>query len=456
MRAAWFPRLAALLKLDGAVGYGILLRVWLVVGGLVSMMLVGTQFSTQIQGYYYTFASLLALQSFFELGLSIVVINTASHEWSKLRLGPRGGIDGDGLALARLSSLARMVFKWYGIAAFLFVVCAGIFGTFFLPREEIPNGVWSGPWWALVILTGATLWALAPMAVLDGCGQITVVNRYRLLQAVTSHLGFWFYVLVGAELWAAPVANAGGMLWLLYLLFFRYRHFIRALFSRPVATGLRWQTDIWPLQWRLAVQGIVNYLLYSLFVPVIFHYHGAAAAGQMGLTWQALNGVQSLAMVWVQTTVPSLGMAIAKGQRQEVLRLWGHTSLVSLGVAVAGVAAFLCLIVLLRELEYSFSQRILEPVSVLLLCSAVVLSQGIQCLAALCRAHRQEPFVFAGVTAGLLAGLFVWYGGRDYGPLGAIAGYLAVTGLWALPLALLITWRLLRDEGYRLPRPWPS
>ena len=48
--------------------------------------------TAELQGYYYTFTSLIALQVFLELGFSIVVTQFASHEWANLNLDKNGYI----------------------------------------------------------------------------------------------------------------------------------------------------------------------------------------------------------------------------------------------------------------------------------------------------------------------------------------------------------------------------
>ena len=45
------------------------------VAGIVTAVLIFINFSRQVQGYYYTFAAVIALQTFFELGLNVVVVN---------------------------------------------------------------------------------------------------------------------------------------------------------------------------------------------------------------------------------------------------------------------------------------------------------------------------------------------------------------------------------------------
>ncbi len=436
-------------RLDKAVLYGLILRVWLAVGGVVSVALIGTCFTPELQGYYYTFASLVALQTFFELGLSVAVVNAASHEGAKLRIEREGKLSGDPVALTRLSDLSTLMLRWYGVAAVFFVIGAGIAGTLFLGRGELPAAVWFWPWWVVVSFAGITLWTQAQLAILDGCGQIAAINKFRLFQAATSYFVLWLGIISGAELWSMALSSVVSNVWLGWLFLVRYRNFFKSLNVLVQEARLSWGRDVWPHQWRLALQGIANYFMFSLFTPVIFEYHGAIAAGQMGLTWQVASGIQAAALVWIQSAVPTLGGLVAKGDKNAVLRIWIHISAVSILICFFGMLTLYCLVLALNMIESVFSSRLLPPSAILILGFAVLASQMIQCMAALCRSHRKEVFAFVGLSTGALAGAAIWWSGKNYGTTGALAGYLFVIAAWALPLTIGMTINLLRNSNYQ-------
>src|SRR4051812_30034641 len=115
-----------MLGMDRSVFLAVAARLWGSCAGLITTILVGTFFSAAMQGYYYTFSSVLAFQVFAELGLSGVLIYYASHEWGQLALDRQGRLTGDGDARSRLVSLGRFAFKWYAITAAVFTVAVAI------------------------------------------------------------------------------------------------------------------------------------------------------------------------------------------------------------------------------------------------------------------------------------------------------------------------------------------
>ena len=75
--------------IDRAVFFTLLGRGWNVGAGLIIIALVAHFLSPELQGYYYTFNSLIALQVFAELGLNFAIIQFASHEMAQLTLAAR-------------------------------------------------------------------------------------------------------------------------------------------------------------------------------------------------------------------------------------------------------------------------------------------------------------------------------------------------------------------------------
>jgi hypothetical protein len=233
------------LEVDHAVFYAILLRGWQVSAGAVTAVLITFYFTRDIQGFYYTFASLIAMQTFFELGLNIVVINIASHEWAALSLDVGGNIVGDTTARSRLVSLGRLIFKWYGGVCSLFVIVVATVGILFLSGDT-GDVSWQTPWVAMVVLSGLLLWTLLFCSLLEGCNQVATVNQFRIVQAVCGNAAVWAVMILSGNLWAAVAAAGARLLCNIYLLTVRYGRFFRPFFAHPSDGAISWRTDFWP------------------------------------------------------------------------------------------------------------------------------------------------------------------------------------------------------------------
>lgn len=438
-------RLVNRLEVDRAVFYAICLRGWQLFAGAVSVVLIGLCFSPELQGYYYTFASLMALQTFFELGLSIVVVNVSSHEWSLLRLDAHGRVEGDPDALSRLVSLGRLLFRWYAVAASLFIVIAGTGGAWFISLKHHSAIAWEAPWTALIVLTGGLLWTLPFNALLEGCGQIIVVNRFRFIQGIVANLAVWTAMLSGGGLWAAAAATGARLGVDVVLLLIRYRHFFEPFFRPPAGPLLRWREELWPMQWRLAIMGVFSFFAANLFTPVMWHYHSPTTAGQMGMSWQLFFMLQMGALAWVQARAPLFGRLVAHEDHAELDRVFFRLTAISQVIVILGAAAIWSGIWLLGHLEISLASRLLDPTASGLFLLAVVLYHFPQCQTFYIRAHKRELLLGMAITSATLIGLSVWWFGKSYGPTGAAAAYLAVIALVIVPWETAI-WLRCRKE----------
>lgn len=447
-RRSWPRRMLNRLEVGQAVFFAIVLRVWQLFGGAVTLVLMTTYFTLETQGVYYVFASLIALQSFFELGFNIVIVNLCSHEWASLRLSPSGLIEGDSQALSRLVSLGRLLFRWYGIASALFVAVVSIGGSIFIAQDAPPGIAWQSPWIVVIVLSGLLLWTLPFNALLEGCNQVVEVNRFRLVQAVAASVAVWVVMVSGGGLWAAVGASAARLLVDWYLLLVWYRKFFRPFFRAPQGEQIQWRSEVWPLQWRLAVGAVLGYFAYFLFTPVMYKYQGAAVAGQMGMTWTVITSIQAAALAWVQTRAPQFGILVRRGDRQELDRVFFRVGGIGALAFVAAAGVFWVLLWGLNVSGHDAAQRLLDPTATAVFLVAALIQLGIASLAFYVRAHKQEPFLWVGIASNIAIGLLVWVLGARFGPLGAAAGLLGANLCLTFPTHVLL-WQQCRAAQQR-------
>lgn len=436
------------IELDRAVLFALLARAWPFAVGPVTLVFIATHLTPQQQGFYYTFASLLTLQSFLELGFLIVITQFASHEWACLHIDARGYLGGDAAALSRLVSLGRLAFRWFALAAALFIVAVGVAGYLFFQRNQAAGVTWAAPWLLLVLITGLQL-TLAPLiAILDGCNQVRATFLLRFLQTVGSSFVLWLVLVAGGALWAAPAAAGSVFLVTVFFLLARFRHFL-VQFLLPVAgPRISWGREIWPMQWRLAASAVAGFFAFSLFSPVMFHYYGPVVAGQMGMSWQITSGLGTLALAWVATRVPRFGVLIADRSFSELDQVFRRAVSRSLFVLVLGGVAAWLFTWGLYTFHHPFAQRLLPPLPMALLLIGAVVMHASACESAYLRAHKQEPIMAVSVVSSLLIGGAVWLLGSRLGPTGAAVSYAGIAASVLLPWETVI-WLRCRASWHR-------
>ena len=419
-----FGNLLSSIKQGNATLYAMLNPAWSLVSGPVSLLLIIYCLNKETQGYFYTFHSLVALKNFFELGLYLVIVNTASHEWAKLNLTVDGEITGDEKSKSRLISLGRFIFRWYSAVSFLFIVVVGSAGIYVMAGKTGTASGWELPWIALVLIYGMILWALPFNSLLEGCNQVLAVNKFRFYQAVLGTVAMWAALLIGAGLWAIVCYAAILLLRDLYLLFVEYKNFFKPFYHQITGPSISWKEELLPMQWRVAVSGLVNYFAYWLYTPVMFYFHGPVIAGKMGITWQVVNTLQLLGMAWINIRVPKYGMLIADRKYVELDRYWTKSSILSVLVVLLSAMLFLGFVFLINSLGISWSERLLGVLPTIFFLVGCIFMQISQCMSAYFRAHRQEPILVMSVTTSVLIGILVIIFGKNQGPVGASAVYM--------------------------------
>lgn len=426
------------LMLSPAISYSLLFKAWQAGAGLITIPVVIKYLGPVVQGYYYTFASLIALQSFFELGFGIVISVYASHEWFKLRLDSQKGIAGDANALSRIVSLGRFVFSYFGMAALAYLAVISIVGFRILDRSHEASVDWVIPWFLHIAFSAVSMWLMPFLSLMEGCNQVAEVAKFRLLQSLVGNAVLWSALVAGCELWSVPLLSGVNLVLLLGFLGVTKRGFFLSFRHPPVGERISWRHDLLPMQWRLAVQGLFSYLTFPLYTLLAYSYFGAIEAGRMGMTLQVIAGIQSFSLVLIVAKAPELALLAASGDRGALIANWKLSSARSLGV-------MLCLFLLLiltqelgSRLMVAGLTRIL-PVEVCIILSAGALIAGvIQCIAVYLRAHKRELLTFVGVSSGLLYGLSAWLLGVKFGAIGIATSYLSVTALVVLPLTLRV------------------
>lgn len=446
-RLTLLARMKDLLELDKAVSLAIGIRLWQFLAGPVTLWLIGSRFSESEQGYFYTFSSILATQTFFELGLQGVLVNLTSHEWARVKQ-PFGFRDAELAQLqeTRLASLVRLTTRWYTVCAVAFVAVIGPTG-FAALRTHGNVELWGLPWCVLILLTAIALW-LAPLtAFLMGCNQVATVNSFRLAQAILGNLAVWGAIVGGAGLWTPVVAVIVQITVELCLVAVRYRRLFLSLFFAPVRRRMDWKSEVWPLQWRIGIQSVAYWFGFQAFTLVMFHHAGERAAGRMGMTWTILLAIQGISMAWLQTRVPRFGQLIARREYGDLDRQFFRVVLISTAVISAITLAFGATVTLLERYEWFLAGRMLKPLPTFLFGAGVVLNHLAMCAGTYVRAHNRDPFLFAATSSSLLMAGSVWVLGGMYGATGVSAAYLGVVAFYLLPFHGII-WKNARKRWH--------
>jgi hypothetical protein len=407
--------------LDRAVGFTVLARLWASSAGLVTVALIARFLSPAEQGYYYTFGSLVAMQMIFELGFSFVILQVASHERAQLSISTDYQISGDPVALARLASVIQKSVRWYSVAAGLLAVTLLPAGFYFFDAHQHGQPVsWHLPW-CLDALMAVLNFQLDPLlSFLEGCGYVASVARLRFVQSVTGSLLAWTVLISHHGLFAPSMMLLGMASCSLVWLFTKRKLLLELLRYRAGTNRIRWNEEVWPFQWRIAVSWFCGYFIFGLFNPVLFAYHGPVEAGRMGMSLSLANAILNIAVSWVSTKSAPFGTLVARKEYQQLDRTFFRALLQSTAVSVAGAMTAWMGTILLNVQNIHLAQRLLDPNSIAMLMVYMITNVIVFSQAYYLRAHKQEVFLVNSVVGAISVTACTLIFGSIYGAKGIV------------------------------------
>ena len=422
------------LGLDRAVIFTVLARAWTSGSGLITILLIARFLSPAEQGYYYTYASLIALQMVFELGFSQVVMQLASHERAHISIGPDGSVTGDVAAHARLASVLQLSVRWYGVGALLLALALIPAGFYFFSSHQHLGDVvpWRAPW---VAAATAAVFAfqLDPLySFFEGCGFVSNVAHMRWVQAVVGSLLAWTALITHHGLYAPATVIAGQVVVGATWLFLRRGLLADLLKYRTGNQHISWRNEIWPFQWRIAISWISGYFVYQTFNPFLFAFRGPVAAGKMGMSLSFANSLMMIAMAWVSTKAAPFGTLIAQKQYLQLDSLFFKALRHSTFVAGVGAIAVWSGSVYLYFTHNRYAEKLLSPLPFGLLLLAGILNHLFGSMGTYLRAHKQEKLFQLSLAIAVSVLLSNYFFAKRSGALGMVAGYLLIIAFLGL------------------------
>jgi hypothetical protein len=410
------------LGLDRAVGFSVLARLWSSAAGLVTVALIARFLSPAEQGYYYTFGSLVALQIIFELGFSFVILQLASHERAQLSISPDYEVRGESSAHDRLASVLQKSVRWYSVAAALMAATLLPAGFYFFSAHQhsVRDISWQFPWSSAALMAALNFQLDPLLSFLEGCGYVAQVARTRLIQSTIGSLLAWIALSSHHGLFAPAMmllgTASGSLIWL-----FGKRRLLLGLLRHSSGTNrIRWNQEVWPFQWRIAVSWFCGYFIFWLFNPVVFAYRGPVEAGRMGMSLSLTNAIMNIAVSWVSTKSAPFGMLIARKEYQQLDRTFFRALWQSSVVSVAGALTAWLGTIFLNVQHIRFAQRLLDPSSIALLMIYMITNILIFAEAYYLRAHKQEVFFVNSLVGAVAVTACTLIFGRLYGAKGIV------------------------------------
>lgn len=431
-------KIARKVGMDKSIAYSSGARIVQGFTGVASVFFITTFLTGVEQGFYYTFGSILALQVFFELGLTGIMTQYVAHEASHLQLNDDCQYEGEERYKSRLASLIHFCLKWYSILAILVFVFLAIVGFIYFERYGSTHSdvSWRTPWILICIGTAIKLFQSPFTSIYMGLGKVKEMCKIGFWQQVILPSATWAGLAYGFKLYVVGIGYLlSVLLWQLYVCNTGLLRIVINLWKVKITEAVSYMREIFPYQWRIALSWVSGYFIFQLFNPVLFATEGAVVAGQMGMTLQALNAIQSFSMSWINTKIPLYSKLIALKEYVQLDKIFGKTlhemTLVCLILCVvfSGVI-WLLDITQFRLGDNLLAKRFLPYMPMILMMIPMYLQQYVYSWATYLRCHKQEPFLWNSISCGIVCCLSTFLLGKSYGLYGVTIGYCIVSILF--------------------------
>jgi hypothetical protein len=423
--------------LDKYQGTFLSTRIWNLFGYLVSFYFVATYLSQIEQGYYYTLNSLIALQVFFELGFSYVIVQKTSSLFSIWNASDDKSLVGN--SYRTISSFFYYVIQWFLGCGVLLIIVLVVLGKLFFSNDT--SGVISSIhsfWDLLVVLTSVNLIMTALLSFFEGFGKAIIVYRIKLFQSIAAQIVLWASIFIGLGIYSLLLSN---LILFLVGLIFVIKFFINdiiELFKFRTNKFRYWFNNLFKFQSKVALSWISGYFQFQILVPIIFKYCGPVDAGKMGNTFSVVSGITALSMALIQSKSWEYSALIAVHNYVELNEVFKKHFLQAISVSLFVGTGLFAAIVLLNYLEFKLATKILPPIPFLLFIIATVLNVITGSLSIYLRAFLEEKLLVVSLLTGGSIISLLYFITPIYGLIGVALAYLGGTFVFGFLGSLIV------------------
>ena len=451
MKSGIIRTIAGKLGMDKAIAYSSGARIFQAFAGVISIFFIATFLTGDEQGYYYTFGSILAIQTFFELGFTDIITQYVAHEAAHLQLEEGLRYVGEERYRSRLTYLIHFCLKWYLVISVAFFVVVNIVGFVFFSTygTEGVEVKWKLPWLLLSLSTSISLLISPFAAIFRGLGRVKEMMQVSFYQQLVIPVSQWILFACGLKLYVVGIASMLGVLiWFVYVLRSELKNLFLNLFRGEITDRISYFKEIFPYQWRIALSWISGYFIFQLFNPVLFATEGPTVAGQMGMTLNVLNAIQALVLSWQSTKVPAYSAWIEMKQYKQLDKVFNLTTRQVMLICSGLLTIMFTGVWFLRVTHLGFrgselGSRFLDYAPMAILFIPYLVNQMVNSWAIYLRCHKQEPYLVTSIAGGVLQVLSVFILGNHFGLYGIVIGY-ATIALVLFP----VNYKIFRNKKY--------
>lgn len=366
------------------------------------VMLIPVCLSSEVQGFYFAFSSMLSIQIFFELGLSQVLVYRFADLSEKASKSDASYSE----RLYQLLYVSRLAYKLIALAFFL-IAC--LVGWIFFGSISSLSVHWQLPWLVLVAATSINLLQSVKLVYLESTGAMHHVSVARLRASIISTILFVVVIYSSRSLWAACVTPLFSSFYLSIWLYrnkraaayVNSRNMVKATASIVNLVSI-WKSDVFPMQWKISLSWISGYFIFQLYTPLALSRFGPVTAGKLGYVVSIMTAIIFVATTFTTALSPQLSKLFSSRQISQFNRLFDQSLLSSVSALFFAIASAIFAVYLISDYLPDVAGRLLTVQDTAIYGGTAFFSGVVYCLSIYLRSQQDEPLLAHALVTGAL------------------------------------------------------
>ena len=359
---------------------------WLAGSGLVTALLITYFFSPELQGVYFTIASLTALKAILDAGFSNVILSFVALNKSKVtfKQGKINFIEDGEYKLSNIYTYSIKRFRSVSIIGFIILQIVALF----IFSEYINN--YNVIFWILLSIVFCFNIFLTPkFCVIEGLNILKPLFSFRLRSSIINSILSWLTIILGGGVVCILVLNTSMLIQNLFFLkgynIKIFKNFKFQLYDKKFISGV-----VSPMSFKIGASWASVYFTSNGIVPILFKYVNPVVAGQFGLSWSLLSVFSTVSKQFIIVIRPRLGELVSKKMWNNYYILFKNNFIKAIGSFL--FFSFLSIIFILTFNNFQLVERLLSFENYLTLILLFLSSNILGYFTHFFRAQFKEPF----------------------------------------------------------------
>jgi hypothetical protein len=371
-----------------------------VFSGLIVLFIVTNLFEIKEQGQYYLILSLVALQSFVDLGIIPVMSNVILRDWTEYKNTVSDHLQSN--KISKIRGYFYFFLKWYSILSFILLFISVIFSLNFREDSQLFNLLISISFIVVLNFFLNLFWLF-----LEGIGDFYNLYLFRTIQLLFSTGCLFFFITCDFGIHSLLFFYSSLFFSSVIFIFFKWRTFKFLIFGERII--FQYFKEIFPFHFNVFIQSLFGYFTWQALIPLFYDKTGALFSGKLGVTLQIAALFLSFSTFLVYSKSPIYSKLLFSKSHHDVLNIWKKDLITSYLIFIFLILIYLFLFYMDVSLFRPFFNRSLNVTNSFLIFIIHFFYVFNHSISVLSRLNKKELLTVSGAFVPILSYAIVYF-----------------------------------------------